>query len=279
MDELLTAAPFLHGGDSTRLRMTDAAIALLPAAAGGVWFFGWRAALLLALALAGAGAAEWLCGRLLRRGALADGSWLVTGLLLGLMLPGGAPWWAAPAGGAAAICCKNLTGGLGRNPLNPAAFGRALLLLVPALRPAALRTAEGSFLMAYTGGSLAEASSLLLLCGAAYLALRRLLPWHVAGASLLAAFCTGLCIPRCDPLAVLVWGGSLLGAAYLAADPVTSPMGRGLQAAYGAACGILGTLASYYLWGVGGVCCGILAANLLFRLAELAIRVRAARSS
>ena len=277
MDESALTAPYLHSGDSTRLRMTDAAIALLPAAAGGIWFFQGPAALLLLLSLAGAALAEFACGRLLHRSSLQDGSWMVTGLLLALMLPASAPWWAAPLGSGAAIAFKNLSGGLGHNSLNPAAFGRGLLLLHPALRPAAMRTAEGSFLMAYTGGSLGEASTLLLLCGVAYLALRRLLPWRITGPALLTAFFTGLCIPRCDPAAVLAWGGTLLGAAFLAADPVTSPMGGNMQLAYGAGYGILGTLAAYYGWGIGGICCGILASNLLFRLAELAARVVAAR--
>lgn len=273
MDEIVGMAPFVHSEDATHLRMADMAIALLPAVAGALWFFRWEAALVLAAALAGSLGAEALAGRLLRRGDLRDGSALVSGLLTGLLLPAACPWWAALAGGALASGAKALLGGLGRNPVNPAALARALLLALPALRPAALRTAEGSFLMGYRDGCLGEASSLLLLAGGAYLILRRLLAYRITLPALAAAFLTALCLPRCDALAVAVWGGTLLGAVYLAGDPVTSPMGPVGQMVYGLGCGALCTLGAYFGWGIGGVCCGILAMNLAARLAE---RLRAA---
>lgn len=272
-----TIAPYLHGGDSTRLRMLDTVIALLPAAAGAVWFFGLRAAAVLLLSAGCCLAAEWAGSRLWKRGSVRDGSSLVTGLLLGLLLPPGCPLWAVPLGALAAIGSKLLAGGLGKNLFNPAAFGRAVLLLLPALRPDALRHAQGNFLMGYLHGGLGEISSLLLLCGAVYLALRRLLPPAVTLPYFGAAFFTGLAIPRCDPAAILAWGGTFLGAAYLAADPVTSPMGRRLQIAYGAGCGAGCTLAAYYGWSIGGVCCGILLMNALGRLVEWAARRRAAK--
>ena len=264
-------APFLHGADEVRLRMADAAAALLPAAAGAVWFWRWRALALLAGCCGGCAALEWLCARARPgRGDVRDGSALVTGLLLALLLPASCPWWAAAAAVFAAIVPgKRLFGGLGRNPLNPAAFGRAALLLVPALRPAALRTASGTFLLGYTGGSLGELSSALLLLGAVYLAARRLLPPETAVPALLAAFFTGLVLPGCDAAAVAAWGGTLLAAAFLASDPVTSPMRPGPRLLYGACAGAGCTLLAYYGWGIGGTACGILAADVLGRLADL----------
>ncbi len=279
MDETLTMAPYIHSDDSTFLRMADAAIALVPAAAGAVWFFGWRAAVVLLLALAGSLGTEALADWLLERRGLRDGSALVSGLLVGLLLPAACPWWAALLGGALASMSKVLSGGLGRNPVNPAALARVLLLAVPGLRPAALRTAEGSFLMAYRDGCLGEVSSLLLLAGSAYLVLRGLLPYRITLPALVASFAAGLCIPRCDPVAVTVWGGTLLGAAYLAADSVTSPMGQAAQLAYGLGAGALCTLAAYYGWGIAGVCCGILTVNLAARAAEAASRAAHRRRS
>lgn len=277
MDEVLTA-PWLHSGDCTRTRMLDAVIALLPAAAGAVWYSGWPAALVLGLASLSALAFEMLFARLQRRAPPGDGSALVSGLLLGLMLPSGCPWWAVLAGSLAAMSSKAFSGGLGRNFWNPAALGRAVLLAVPALRDPPLRQAAGHFLMGYTGGSLAEVSSLLLLAGAVYLLLRRLLQPQIAASALVAAFLTALCIPRCDPLAVTAWGGTILMACFLTADPVTSPMSLGLQALYGAACGAVCTLLAYYVWSIPGLCLGILCMNLLFRLAEW-LPLRAGKSS
>ena len=278
MDETLT--PVLHSGDSVRLRMADTAIALLPAVAGALWFFRLRGLLILALATAGAFGTELLWSRLRRRESWKDGSAVVSGLLLGLLLPGSCPWWAALAGGAAAAAYKLLHGGLGKNLLNPAALARALLLLLPALRADPLRTASGTFFIDYRGGALGETGTLLLLAGAVYLAVRQLLAWEITLPALAASFLTALAIPGCDPAAVLAWGGTWLGAVFLASDPVTSPMGLPLRMVYGLLCGGLGVLGAYYGWGAAGLCCGILGANLLGRGGEwvlLRLGDRAAR--
>jgi len=259
--------------------MADAAIALLPAAAGAVWFWhGWALALLAGCA-GGCVLLEWAVSRLYPgRGNPRDGSALVTGLLLALLLPAGCPWWAAAAAVFAAIVpAKALFGGLGHNVFNPAAFGRAVLLLIPALRPEPLRAASGTFLFGYTGGAMGEASAVLLLAGAVYLAARRLEPAAVAVSAVLAAFFTGLFIPGCDAAAVAAWGGTLLGAAFLGADPVTGPMTTRGKLLSGAVLGAVGTLLAYYAWGIGGTACAVLLANLTGRAGDWPVRPRAAR--
>ena len=51
---------------------------------------------------------------------------VVTGLLLALNLPATSPWWMVLLGSAAAIVLgKQVFGGLGQNPFNPALVGRA----------------------------------------------------------------------------------------------------------------------------------------------------------
>ena len=127
-----------------------AAVALLPAAGGAVAFQGWGAGRVLLCTVLVCSLLDWSFARL--QGAAWDGSAVVTGLLLGLLLPGGCPWWAAALGSAAAMGSKALSGGLGRNIWNPAAFGRVVLLTFPGLRPAPLRAVSGRFLVGYTGG-------------------------------------------------------------------------------------------------------------------------------
>ena len=266
MEYTLQAGPHIHSGDATRLRMTDEAIALLPLTAGAIWFFGWAAVWRLALSLLACLGAEALWERLGKRGQLADGSALVTGLLFFLTLPGRSPWWAVLLGGVASISSKAVFGGLGKNLFNPAALGRVILMPLMAVSP--LRAAKGTFLIAYTGGAFGEVSTLLLLCGAVYLALRRLLPWAITLPYLAAVFCTALWIPRCDPLAVLCWGGTALGACFLSADPVTTPMDLRMQLLFGVFAGAAATLLAFYGQGLGGVCCAVVAADGLFRAAE-----------
>lgn len=266
METTLQLGPHVHSGDATRLRMTDGAIALLPLTAGTLWFFGWAAVWRLAVSLLSCLGAEALWERFGKRGCLADGSGLVTALLFFLTLPASSPWWAVVLGGAAAISSKAVFGGLGKNLFNPAALGRVLLL--PLLSSPPLRAARGTFLIAYTGGAFGEVSTLLLLCGAVYLALRRLLPWAITLPYLAAAFCTALWIPRCDPLAFLCWGGTTLGACFLSADPVTTPLDLRLRLLFGVFAGAGATLLAFYGHGMGGVCCAVVAADGLFRAVE-----------
>ncbi|NYS61345.1 RnfABCDGE type electron transport complex subunit D [Vreelandella salicampi] len=64
------------------------------------------------------------------RPALNDSSALVTAVLLGIALPPASPWWLMGVGMVAAVVvAKQLYGGLGQNPFNPAMVGYALLLV------------------------------------------------------------------------------------------------------------------------------------------------------
>lgn len=107
--------------------------ALGPGIAAYVWFFGWGVLVNIVLAATSALAAEAVI--LLMRGkplapALSDGSALVTGLLLALCLPPLTPWWIPVLGSAFSIVFgKQIFGGLGFNPFNPAMLGYAMLLI------------------------------------------------------------------------------------------------------------------------------------------------------
>ena len=89
---LVSPSPHAHSGASVAALMRDVAIALLPACAAALWFFGWDAARLLAVCTASCLAAEAACRAAMRRPqTLRDGSALVTGILLALNLPPGLP--------------------------------------------------------------------------------------------------------------------------------------------------------------------------------------------
>ncbi|MBF7729766.1 RnfABCDGE type electron transport complex subunit D [Pseudomonas sp. N040] len=61
---------------------------------------------------------------------LSDGSALVTAVLLALALPPYAPWWLTlVAVGFAIVFGKQLYGGLGQNPFNPAMLGYVVVLI------------------------------------------------------------------------------------------------------------------------------------------------------
>lgn len=148
----LSAAPYLHTPDSTEKIMWTVVATLAPIVLAGTWFFGISALLVVAAAVAGALVTERLTGP---RNSLRDGSAVITGLLLGLILPPGFPMWMAFLGGVVAIGFgKVVFGGLGQNVFNPALVGRAFL---QAAFPVAITTwpAGGGGLLALRGDTFA----------------------------------------------------------------------------------------------------------------------------
>lgn len=113
--------------------MTWLLLATLPGIAALTWHFGLGVLSNVLLAAAFGAGLEALVLRLRHRAVrpvLADNSALVTGVLLGASLPPGTSLWLILVGMVAAIVvAKQLYGGLGQNPFNPAMVGYALLLI------------------------------------------------------------------------------------------------------------------------------------------------------
>jgi len=127
------SAPHAHVSASISRVMVWVMVALAPATLYGFWLFGWPAIDLWVITLLATLLGEALCVRLAGRRALpvlADGSAILTGWLLALSLPPWAPWWVGVFGGLfAAIFGKQVFGGLGQNPFNPAMVARVALLI------------------------------------------------------------------------------------------------------------------------------------------------------
>jgi len=126
----VSPAPHVVGlVSSLRLTWTVAGC-LLPAAAWGVILFRVPALEVLGVAAGSALISELLTSIVTGRVTLGDGSAFVTGLLVGLMMPPGAPLYVPAAASAFAILVvKQTFGGLGRNWMNPAAGGVVFALL------------------------------------------------------------------------------------------------------------------------------------------------------
>lgn len=190
---------------------------LLPACAVGIYFFGLPALIVLVLAVVGCVASEVIFQRLLGLPVtVADGSAVVTGILLAMNLPPSSPWWMILLGAVIAIGIgKQVFGGLGYNLFNPALVARVVLLIsfpvhmtawtapaplgsgldaVTAATPlgewktAVMLTGrmpesfQGdtlSYLLGNMSGCVGEVSALALLAGAIYLFRQKILTWHV----------------------------------------------------------------------------------------------------
>lgn len=107
-------------------------LALVPGLLVLFWWYGWGLLINLLLAAVTAlgveGAVLKLRGRELRP-TLSDGSALVSATLLAVALPAYCPWWLTVSAVAFALLGKQLYGGVGKNPFNPAMLGLALVLV------------------------------------------------------------------------------------------------------------------------------------------------------
>ena len=135
---VLSSSPHIKDSDSVRRIMYKVILALLPACIAGVYFFGWRAALVMLLTMAFCVGAEALWCFLAKKpvtGTISDGSAALTGLLLALNLPPQVPYWVCLIGAFLAIWLgKQVFGGIGNNPFNPALVARVgLLIALPAI--------------------------------------------------------------------------------------------------------------------------------------------------
>lgn len=134
---VLSSSPHVSASESLRKIMLKVIAALLPAVVAGVWLFGFRALAVIAVTVISCVGAEALWCRLVKKsvsGALGDFSAVVTGVILALNLPAAVPFYVPVIGAFLAIWLgKQLFGGLGSNPFNPAVVARVgLLIALPA---------------------------------------------------------------------------------------------------------------------------------------------------
>ena len=258
--------------------------------------------LLVTVAAIVALASEALALRLRHRSVqpcLRDGSVLVTAARLALAVPPTLPLWQLALGVAVAVLlAKHAYGGLGQNPFNPAMVGYAVLLVSFPLEmtrwPApggdwdamtgatALDTLRTGLRQSYTmqeiqagpafghvGAMGGEWINLAALAGGLYLLARRIVRWHIPVAML-----AGIAVPAAlfhlfDPGAHasasfhLAAGATMLGAFFIATDPVSAATSDRGRLVYGAGIGLL----TWIIRTWGGFPDGVAFAVLIMNLA------------
>lgn len=294
-------APFFLKPASVSRVMLTVGAALIPGVIAYVAFFGPGILKSLAIASVAALLFEALMLQLRGKPQalfLKDGSALLTGWLLALSLPPTAPWWlVVVAVFFAIVIAKHLYGGLGQNPFNPAMVGFAVCIVsfpalmgqwpgVDALTTAtpldhlktALKLGEGQVSVAAITADRAvyglvagrgwEWIAAGYLVGGVALIWLRLITWHIPvaflGAVLLLTGGLWLFDPQAfaSPLFHLFGGATMLGAFFIATDPVsgaTTPRGKLI---FGAGCGLLAVLIRVF----GGYPDGMAFAVLLMNL-------------
>lgn len=263
----MSLGPHVKSNESTRRIMLDVIIALTPAMIGAIYFFGLNAAMLIAISIASAVLFEAATQKFFKKDILiGDLSAVVTGLLLAFNLPANAPWWIAVFGAAfAIIVVKEFFGGIGSNFMNPALAARVALVSswpvimgtyigpdgVTGATPMVLIKSGsvdlpsiGNMFIGNIGGSLGETSALLLLIGAAYLFIRKVIDWKIPfiyiGTTIAMLFILGV---KPELLIYHLFGGGLiLGAFFMATDYSSSPITPNGKILFGIGAGILTAL-------------------------------------
>ncbi|TCO07208.1 RnfABCDGE type electron transport complex subunit D [Natronoflexus pectinivorans] len=129
---IVSPSPHVHSGDSVKKNMYGVVIAMIPALAASVWFFGIGALVVTLTSVLACVLFEHLIQRFILKKptTITDGSAIVTGILLAFNLPTNIPLALIIIGAAVAIGMGKMSfGGLGQNPFNPALVGRVFLLI------------------------------------------------------------------------------------------------------------------------------------------------------
>lgn len=285
----LSVSPHIHSGRSTAGIMRDVVISLVPAAIAGTVIFGLRALLVIAVCVASCVLLEALFNVIVKKDqTVGDFSASVTGLLLALNLPANVPLWQCVIGSVfAIIIVKCLFGGIGCNPVNPAITARIFMLVsfgsmtvqayptivdtVAGATPLA-SMAEGNMpsmkdlLLGLTGGAIGETCALALLIGFVYLLVRRVITWHIPVFLVGSVFILSFLMEGFDVMkatALVLSGGLLLGAIFMATDYVTSPSTAKGKIVFGVGAGLLTFLIRYFGVYPEGVSFAILFMNIL----------------
>ena len=252
---LLSTSPHLHSRWTTKQIMWFVVLALVPCVVSSVVYFGFSQLVIIATAVVFAAGTEALIQYLTKKPVtVSDGSAVITGLLLGLIVPPNfSPFFTALGAVFAIAIGKMVFGGLGYNIFNPALVGRAFLQAafpvaittwtiphfavdaVSKATPLAALKFDGvvtpltPLVVGNVGGSLGETSAIAVLIGGVFLLVTGVANWRIPAAMTVGVLVFGGALWLLDPAAPdpvfhLFAGSFLFGALFMATDYVSSPV-------------------------------------------------------
>lgn len=295
---VVSSAPHIVSNIDTTRIMAMVVMALIPSFLVSIYVFGARVISLTLVCVVSAVFFEWAYNKLMKkRQTVGDLSAVVTGVLIAFNVPAGLPYWIAVVGCfVAIIVVKQLYGGIGKNPVNPAITARVVLFIsfatemttwpLPRMAADATSTAtplgilaEGGgelpnnmeMFLGFIGGSMGEVSAIALLIGGIFLIWKKVISpiipcCFIGTVFVFAAIYYGVTGDG-NALQMAIFhvlaGGVMLGAFFMATDYVTSPLLPMGKVIFGIGCGLITMLIR--LWGQypEGVSFSILIMNCL----------------
>ena len=287
--------------------MKKVMLALSPALAASVYFFGWRVLVMFVIVNIAGFLSEYFFAR--HYNEPVSSSVFVTNFLFVMIIPPTLPYWMAVVGIVFAVLFgKMVFGGFGKNIFNPALTGRAFIYVTFAsymtgrwaepvqgafgglvkYTPDAITSATvlstgenigmNFYIEALTGnipGSTGETSAILLLIGGIYLVMqkvasRTIVVWTLTGMLVTQGllFYSGLA-GNFDLIASVLSGGFMLGLFFMATDPVSAPKDETAKIFYGIFIGVMTPLIRTFSVWPEGMMFAILLANMFAPLMDM----------
>lgn len=295
---IVSHAPFWHNGSGIPERSYNIMIAALPAVLVGIAYFGIPALGVICLSISSAIGWELLMNRAIHRPFLVgDGHSAMIGMLLGMLLPATAPWWLVIIGTFLAIVIgKEIFGGIGSNPFNPAVLACAILMVswqarmdfdtalanmdlpfagifpLTAIKNfGSAAVADFNLVDLFLGrqiGGIGTTCGLALIIGGIYLIFRGFIRWEIVISFLVSIIVFATLFKILDPTNFvgpwihLLSGYTLFGAIFLATEDSSSPVNFIPMMIYGAIGGLITILIRNIGTSVDGVIFAILIANI-----------------
>jgi electron transport complex protein RnfD len=309
----VSASPHVKSKATVSKIMWTVTLALAPAAIFGIYYFGIPALITILVSILSAVAAEYFVQK--ARGikvTIADGSAVLTGLLLAMCLPPSLPYYMTAVGAAfSIIIAKHSMGGLGFNIFNPAHIGRAALMVswpvamtswtklttsvdaVSTATPLAVLKHQGyaslielfgskselykALLLGTRNGSIGETCTILLVAGGLFLVWKKIVNWQIPAFMMgTVALLTWVFGPSGlftgDPILHLMAGGLVIGAFFMATDMVTIPITKKGQILFAIGAGALTALIRLKGGYPEGVCYSILLMNSITPLIDRLVK-------
>jgi electron transport complex protein RnfD len=246
-------------------------VSLIPTIFAAVMIFGWNAVLIL---LVSTGVA-WLTDISMqkvyrtRKFMIVNPSAIITGLLVGLILPARVPLWMPGISSFIAVALAKYPFGQGNSIFNPALIGRTFLFIswptilaksylapdgITGATPLTILKSKGieavfttyetkiSFYLAsilgQIGGCIGETSAIAIIIGGVFLIWLKVIDWKIPVIYISTVFFLAL-VSGQNALFHLITGGLLFGAFFMATDYVTNPTSIRGKIIFALGCGIL----------------------------------------
>lgn len=297
---VVSHAPFLHDESRISERSYNIMLAALPAVLFGLVHYGIPALGVVSLSISSAIIWEFLMNYVTKRPkSIGDGNAALIGLLFAMLLPATSPWWLVLTGTFVSVVIgKQIFGGIGGNPFNPALIGIAILMVswknffdfddallnydlgfIMVYPLAALKhfgvSAVDSFtisdlLLGRQIGAIGATFGIGIIAGGIYLIIRGFIRWEISLSFLAGVLITAFIFNLYDstryagPFFHLLTGYTLIGAFFLATEDSSSPVNFIPMFIYGAGGGIMTVL----IRNIGAHVDGVVFAVILMNIAN-----------